>query len=67
MCVTHARALYERSTLTLHPHIAFALSVQGMLDHADKSGKGEVSLDDFYRIMKKKNDSSLDDMLGDDY
>ena len=47
--------------------LACPLLLQGMLDHADKSGSGEVSLDDFYRIMKKKNDSSLDDMLGDDY
>ena len=36
-----------------------------MLDHADKSNLGYVNLDDFYRLMKKKNKSAIDDMLDD--
>ena len=40
--------------------------LQGMLDHADKSNLGYVSKDDFYRLMKKKANNQLDDLLGDD-
>ena len=42
--------------------------LQSMLAHADHSGNGAVSMDDFYRLMKKgggkKNKS--DDLLDDD-
>jgi hypothetical protein len=37
-----------------------------MLNHADKSGTGGVSMDDFYRLMKKQQGNKLDDLLGDD-
>lgn len=40
--------------------------VQSMLDHADKGGNGGVSMDDFYRLMKKQQSNKLDDLLGDD-
>jgi len=40
--------------------------IQGMLDHADKSNLGYVSKDDFYRLMKKKANNNIDDLLGDD-
>jgi len=39
--------------------------LQGMLDHADRSSCGEVNAEDFYRMMKKRADSSLDDLLDD--
>ena len=38
--------------------------LQSMLNHADKTGNGGVSMDDFYRLMKKQ-DNKLDDLLGD--
>ena len=37
-----------------------------MLNHADKSGSGAVSQDDFYRLMTKQTGNKLDDLLGDD-
>ena len=40
--------------------------IQGMLDHADKSNLGYVNMDDFYRLMKKKANNNIDDLLGDD-
>merc|ERR1719387_722585 len=40
--------------------------IQGMLDHADKSNLGYVSKDDFYRLMKKKSNAAIDDLLGED-
>ena len=40
--------------------------LQSMLEHADKSKNGNVSFDDFYRLMKKKTSNKLDDLLGDD-
>ena len=39
---------------------------QSMLNHADKTGNGGVSMDDFYRLMKKQQGNKLDDLLGDD-
>ena len=39
---------------------------QSMLDHADKGGNGGVTMDDFYRLMKKQQSNKLDDLLGDD-
>ena len=42
------------------------MRAQGMLDHADKGGNGGVTMDDFYRIMKKRADNPLDDLLDDD-
>ena len=40
--------------------------LQEMLNHADKSGSGAVSQDDFYRLMTKQTGNKLDDLLGDD-
>ena len=40
--------------------------LQSMLNHADKTGNGGVSMDDFYRLMKKQQGNKLDDLLGDD-
>merc|ERR1719240_413007 len=40
--------------------------LQSMLEHADKSNLGYVSMDDFYRLMKKKSNNTIDDLLGDD-
>ena len=40
--------------------------MQSMFDHADQGGKGYVSFDDFYRLMKKKSKPAIDDLLGDD-
>ena len=42
--------------------------LQSMLDHADKGGNGGVTMDDFYRLMKKQGagKGKLDDLLGDD-
>ena len=37
-----------------------------MIDHADKSKKGSVSKDDFYRLMMKQNTAKIDDLLDDD-
>ena len=38
-----------------------------MFDHADYGGKGFVSFDDFYKLMKKKDKSKdLDQLLGGD-
>ena len=39
---------------------------QSMLEHADKSNLGYVNMDDFYRLMKKKSNNTIDDLLGDD-
>ena len=38
--------------------------LQEMLNHADKTGNGGVSMDDFYRLMKKQQGNKLDDLLG---
>merc|ERR1712228_208616 len=35
-----------------------AKELQSMLDHADRGGNGGVTMDDFYRIMKKKTDNA---------
>jgi centrin-1 len=40
--------------------------LKSMFDHADHSNLGYVSLDDFYRLMKKKSKPAIDDLLGDD-
>jgi len=42
--------------------------LQDMIEHADKSSSGDVSFDDFYRLMQKRNQgaTALDDLLGDD-
>ena len=40
--------------------------MHSMFDHADQGGKGYVSFDDFYRLMKKKSKPAIDDLLGDD-
>lgn len=48
----------------LTPPTSFAR--QSMLNHADKTGNGGVSMDDFYRLMKKQQGNKLDDLLGDD-
>lgn len=42
--------------------------LQSMLAHADNSGIGAVSMDDFYRLMKKggSKKKNIDDLLGDD-
>ena len=47
-----------------YPH----LPSQSMLAHADHSGNGAVSMDDFYRLMKKGGGkkNKIDDLLGDD-
>ena len=37
-----------------------------MIDQADRDGDGEISPDEFYRIMKKRGDNPLDDLLDDD-
>lgn len=39
-----------------------------MLAHADQTGNGYVTMDDFYRLMKKgaSKKNKLDDLLGDD-
>ena len=38
-----------------------------MFDHADAGGKGYVSFDDFFKLMKKKDKSKdLEQLLGDD-
>ena len=42
------------------------VSPQSMLEHADKSNLGYVNMDDFYRLMKKKSNNTIDDLLGDD-
>ena len=41
---------------------------QSMLAHADHSGNGSVTMDDFYRLMKKGGGkkNKIDDLLGDD-
>ena len=43
-----------------------SFACQSMLNHADKTGNGGVSMDDFYRLMKKQQGNKLDDLLGDD-
>ena len=40
--------------------------LHSMFEHADHSNLGYVSLDDFYRLMKKKSKPAIDDLLGDD-
>ena len=42
--------------------------LQSMLAHADHSGNGAVSMDDFYRLMKKGGGkkNKIDELLGDD-
>ena len=39
---------------------------QDMIDQADRDGDGEINPDEFYRIMKKRGDNPLDDLLDDD-
>ena len=34
-----------------------------MIDQADRDGDGEINPDEFYRIMKKRGDNPLDDLL----
>lgn len=36
-----------------------------MIDQADRDGDGEINADEFYRIMKKRGDNPLDDLLDD--
>ena len=52
------------SAVPSSPPTSFAR--QSMLNHADKTGYGGVSMDDFYRLMKKQQGNKLDDLLGDD-
>ena len=40
--------------------------LQDMIDQVDRDGDGEINLDEFYRIMKKRGDNPLDDLLDDD-
>jgi len=40
--------------------------LQSMVEHADKGHLGYVSKNDFYRLMKKKQATQIDDMLGED-
>ena len=40
--------------------------LQDMIDQADRDGDGEINPDEFYRIMKKRGDNPLDDLLDDD-
>ena len=37
--------------------------LQDMIDQADRDGDGEINPDEFYRIMKKRGDNPLDDLL----
>ena len=39
--------------------------LQDMIDQADRDGDGEINPDEFYRIMKKRGDNPLDDLLDD--
>ena len=40
--------------------------LQDMINQADRDGDGEINIDEFYRIMKKRGDNPLDDLLDDD-
>ncbi len=40
--------------------------LQDMIDQADRDGDGEINPDEFYRIMKKRGENPLDDLLDDD-
>ena len=40
--------------------------LQDMIDQADRDGDGEINPEEFYRIMKKRGDNPLDDLLDDD-
>merc|ERR1711957_295413 len=40
--------------------------LQDMIDQAGRDGDGEINPDEFYRIMKKRGDNPLDDLLDDD-
>ena len=40
--------------------------LQDMIDQADRDGDGEINPDEFYRIMKKRGDNPLDDLLDND-
>ena len=40
--------------------------MHSMFDHADAGGKGFVSFDDFYKLMKKKSPNKTLDMIDDD-
>jgi hypothetical protein len=52
------------SHLVFSAPISFALlSPQDMIDQADRDGDGEINPDEFYRIMKKRGDNPLDDLL----
>lgn len=39
--------------------------LQDMINQADRDGDGEINLDEFYRIMKKKG-NFLEDLSSDD-
>ena len=40
--------------------------LQSMLAHGDKGGNGYVTPDDFYRILTKRQQPKIDDLLEDD-
>eukprot|EP01083_Nonionella_stella_P034740 94990_1 len=39
--------------------------IQEMVDEADRAGNGQVTADDFYRIMKKRSGNPLDELTSD--
>ena len=57
----------ERIKLIWIAHILrFIRRAQDMIDQADRDGDGEINPEEFYRIMKKRGDNPLDDLLDDD-
>ena len=40
--------------------------MQDMIKQFDRDGDGQINFEEFYRIMKKKNDNPLDDLIDDD-
>ena len=45
---------------------ALCRRVQDMIDCADRDGDGEINMDEFYRLMKKKGANPLYDDFDDD-
>merc|ERR1712066_980971 len=43
-----------------------AEELQEMITGFDKDGDGEINFEEFYRIMKKRGENPLDDLLDDD-
>lgn len=62
----HPRKTPPRPTLTISSSRSSDDEVQEMIDEADRDNDGQISAEEFLRVMKKRSGNPLDDWDSDD-